>query len=159
MNAILFDDFANMGNHIYEIADSGKTAAAALFLEDATDLMKWLLEYNDVFVKTINIEEYDAWEYYVILDSNMGLSVLPAYTTEGIVIPHDEVDVMLFDKDAAPELYMCNNCLQYRIEYNPEDDICGDCCEDCMNCSHNQAADAIDSAFGFIEYLIDNLKE
>lgn len=159
MKTLYFDDYAELGEYMYELADAGFSSAAVLFCEDAKDLADWLSLYDDVEIEKVDYERYDSWEYYVILGTDMQMSLMPAYCEHGNVMPKG-VDVMLFDGEASTAIARANDCKQYEIVMLDEDEgFCGDCCCDCSACPHKEAVvDAIDSALGLLDYLIKNMQ-
>jgi hypothetical protein len=160
MKPLYFDDYAEIGEYMYELADAGFSSAAVLFCDDAKELADWIELYEDVEVEKIDYEHCDSWEYYVILDTDMQMSLIPAFCDHGNVIPQD-VDVMLFDGDATTAIARANDCEQFEIVMiSGDESFCGDCCEDCSNCSHkSEIIDAIDSALGMIDLLIKHMND
>ena len=79
MEQIIFKDYAELGNSMYEIASGdGESITAVLPCDDAVFIMRWLLEYEDIDVGNIQIsEDYDD-EYYVTIDEFLFLNIKPA---------------------------------------------------------------------------------
>lgn len=72
-----FDDIYDLSDLMYNHAVNGKTIYAALFYEEASALIRGLLEYDEVSVRCIDIAEercggYNK-EYYVILNGDLTL--------------------------------------------------------------------------------------
>ena len=164
-----FDDFAELGNHMYELAsEESQVVTAVLLCEDAIKLIKWLMLYDDVTVGSISIENEDYHgydkEFYITLDTDLVLDVAPAYqlqtdkTAKGYSAI--ESDVVLYGGDVSSKLALQNtygNKYEIVIENYDDEDECGDCCGDCSNCPHRETSETISGALGLIDYIFNHL--
>ena len=163
-----FNDYAELSNHMYRLAsEESQVVTAVLLCDEAVNLIKWLMLYDDVTVGSINIEKEDYHgydkEFYITLDTDLILDVVPAYqpptdkTVEGYTTP--ESDIMLYGGDTSSKLATQNtygNKYEIIIEdYN--DDECGDCCEDCSNCPHRDAEGAIAETLNLLDSILNHL--
>lgn len=163
-----FDDFAELGNYMYELAnEESQVVTAVLLCDDAIKLIKWLILYDDVTVGSISIENEDYHgydkEFYITLDTDLVLDVVPAYqlqtdkTAEGY-LPL-ESDVVLYGGDVSSKLALQNtygNKHEIVIE-NYDEDECGDCCGDCSNCPHSETSETVAGALGLLNYILNHL--
>jgi hypothetical protein len=158
MELLKFEDYAEIGNYMYETALDGEAISAVLYYDDMIDIMKWLLEYDDIDVGNITIIEEYPHEYYVTLDECLYLNIKPVIGYDGNAIK-ENVDIMLFDGDVPNSIALCNSdCVQKEISYN-EDDFCGDCCADCSSCCHKEATEVLEAALDFLDYLFSHSKD
>lgn len=104
-----FECIYNLSDLMYMEAAGGKKVYAAFFYEDATALIRGLLEYDDISISCIDIAEekcngYNK-EYYVVLDSDLTLWVEEAwqdkteYNKEGYL--YFESDMLFIDGAAS----------------------------------------------------------
>ena len=127
-----------------------KTYGTSLFYDDAIEVIKELMMFDEVMPYDIEIEpeEMDWYnkEYYVTLDDNFKLWVQPAYLVkeDGSVYYQSVTDVLFIADD-------CNSAILNRIDSEEvlevtydldEDDFeveseCHDCCGEC--CCHNDS--------------------
>lgn len=157
MEQIIFKDYAELGNSMYEIASGdGESITAVLPCDDAVFIMRWLLEYEDIDVGNIQIsEDYDD-EYYVTIDEFLFLNIKPVKDKQGNIIV-ENTDIMLFDGLVPNSIALHNkNCRQYEICYEKENDLCRECCSDCSNCNRQEVAEALQMALDYLNYLIDH---
>ena len=159
-----FDDFAEFGNHMYELAsEESQVVTAVLLCEDAIKLIRWLMLYDDVTVGSINIEnenyhEYDK-EFYITLDTDLVLDVIPAYQSNENKYLVAETDVVFYSGNVSSKLVVQNT---YRNKYeliieNYEEDECGDCCGDCSSCPNRNASATIDRKLDLIDYIFNHI--
>lgn len=84
MEKCYLDDIFDLAELMYDHALKGKLIYATLFFEEATALMRSLLEYDSVSIghARISEESSDGYnkEYYVVLDEDLVLSVEPAWS-------------------------------------------------------------------------------
>lgn len=163
-----FDNYAEFGNYIYELASyESQVVTAVLLYEDAVELIKWLMQYDDVTVGSINIENEDYHgydkEFYITIDTDLVLDVMPAYQlstdkdTEGYLAI--ESDIVFYGGDVSSKLALQNtygNKYELIIENYDDEDECENCCEDCSNCSRRDTSDAIDGQLSFIDYIFNH---
>lgn len=83
MEKIIFENHEELAECMISVANHGDTAYAICFMDDASELLKELMRYDDVTIGGINIsqEEYNGYskEYYVSIDGNMIVDVEPAW--------------------------------------------------------------------------------
>lgn len=140
MKRILIDDMFEVAELMYDVAlDShGRYATFVGLYEDVIELVKNLMTYEEVFIERIDLEPefldgYDK-EYYVELDSEMGLWVEKAYGFEHEIYMYNETDVLFIADD-------CNSKILDRIDYNDAYEVGYDideCDGNCECCSCNQ---------------------
>ena len=115
MELLRFEDYAELGNYMYETALDGEAISAVLYYDDMVDIMRWLLEYEDIDVGNIQIIEEYTHEYYVTLDEFLYLNIKPVIDDNGNTIK-ENVDVMLFDGDVPNTIALHNpDCEQKEI--------------------------------------------
>lgn len=149
MERLEFDEIADLGNLMYELAsEEDAVATAVLFYDRAQDLLKWLLEYDDVSVGHIDLQHEDygySKEYYITLDSDLVLDIQPAYD-KSVGYVETDTDVIFFDGDSNSRIAVTNdNCLQFELVF---EDNCG--C-DCDNCELNEFVDLLEFIFFIME--------
>lgn len=160
MELLKFDDCAEIGNYMYKVALNGKSVSAVLYYDDMVDIVRWLLEYDDIDIGNIQIIEEYTREYYVTLDECLYLNIKPAIDdSENIV--KENVDIMLFDGDVPNSIALYNsNCEQKEIAYKEDnDDLCGECCEDCSCCRHKDVSEALETALDYFDYLFGHIED
>ena len=92
----------------------------------------------------------------ITLDEFLFLNIKPVKDENGKIVI-ENTDKMLFDGDIPSSIALHNtNCEQYEICYQENDDICGECCEDCTNCNHKETIEVLKMAFDYLEYLINH---
>lgn len=169
MERKIFNDFAELGNHMYELAsEKSQVVTAVLLYEDAIDLIKWLMLYDDVSVGSINVENEDYHgydnEFYITLDTDLVLDVVPAYqlqtdkTAEGYLTL--ESDVVLYGGDTSSKLATQNtydNKYEIVIKNYDDNNECGDCCGDCSNCYHRETSKTISRALNLFDFILNHL--
>lgn len=172
MENINFDDYAGLGNYMYKLAKKKSQAVASVLLyEDALELLKWLMLYDDLIVNRLNIESeiyqgYDK-EFYVMLDSDLILDVMPAYQAyedypnKVGYLPLDS-DIILYGEDVSSKLALQNvygNKYEIVIKNNDGENCinkCSDCCEDCSCCPRRETCDVVSESLNMIEYLFNH---
>ena len=148
-----FDSIIELGCHMYDVAEGGKTITAVVFEEGAEELWQWLIDYDETKTGVIFIHgDYDK-EYYVTLTNEFVLSIVPVFMDEGKMLSA-ETDIMLFDGDVSNKIALGNNCEQYEIVYEDDED-CGECCEDCSNCERRLAVEAIGAVLDYFSYILN----
>lgn len=87
-------------------AQDGYYTVAVLFYEDAVELLRHMMLFDDITIASIEIkpETYDGYnkEYYVSLAEDMVLSVEPAYSNGQYL--RAEADLTLIDGDASSSI-------------------------------------------------------
>lgn len=82
MKKIHFNDAAELAEYMFNRVADYEYIAAALFFDDAKELMRELLMHDEVDIGILEISEFDyqgySDEYYVFLDDEYTLSVEPA---------------------------------------------------------------------------------
>lgn len=163
-----FYDFDELGDYMYELAsEESQVVTAVLLYEDAIELIKWLMLYDDVEIGSISIENEDYHgydkEFYITLDTDLVLDVVPAYqlqtdkTAEGYLPLESEV--VFYGGDVSSKLALQNtygNKYEIVIE-NYYDDECGDCCGDCSNCPHSETSETVAEALCILDYILNHL--
>ena len=151
-----FYNIFEVGSYMYDVAEGGKTIAAVVFEQDAIDLFQFLIDY-DIEIGAIFIDgDYDK-EYYVTLTDELIMNIVPVFIDEGEMLGAKS-DIMLFDGDASSKISFANDCEQYEIVYDfeeDEDDCCEDCCEDCSNCNKRLAVEALNTALDLFDYILN----
>lgn len=98
-----FETHEDLCDYMVDKAQDGIYTVAVLFYEDALQLLRELMQYDDIDIEAIEIkpEEYDGYdkEYYVSLTDDMFASVEPAYV--GGRYLSAEADLTLIDGDAS----------------------------------------------------------
>ena len=154
MDRLYFDDYIDMAEYMYDEATDDIYIVAVLYYEDAIQLLRELLSFDDVEISALDIEPsfyngYDR-EYYVSLDEYKTLSVEPAYVNDNYL--NTDADVLLLGGDVHANAMAgtpVENCYEILVD---EDCECE--CADCQS----------DSIYGFtvtlgelLETLIDSL--
>ncbi|MCD8290018.1 MAG: hypothetical protein LUC91_00770 [Prevotella sp.] len=82
----VYSTYAELADDMVKLAIHGKTSVAVLFYEDAIEMLKELLLFEDVNAKSvvINEPEYDGYgyEYYITLDDEFNIYIEPAWHEE-----------------------------------------------------------------------------
>lgn len=165
MDMITFNDYASLGEYLYELADDGKVASAVLFKKDLVNLLRWLMEYDDIDLGHIDIKDefVDSYskEYYLTIDRDLSVSIEPVYEDGTNTVIPCYSDVVLFDGETSSRIAIENDdCFQveFNIADNDDEDSCGDCCYDCSTCP-KMASQAISSALSMIDYIYNHLND
>ena len=148
-----FDSIIDLGCHMYDVAEGGKTITAVVFEEVAEELWRWLSDYDETKTGVIFIHGDYKKEYYVTFTNEFVLSIVPVFMDEGKMLSA-ETDIMLFDGDVSNKIALGNNCEQYEIVYEDDED-CGECCGDCSNCERGLAVEAIGAALNYFSYILN----
>lgn len=156
MKELHFEDYSDLYNYMYEVSSDGESITTIVSDEDIVSVMRWFLQYEDIDVGSIQIDEDYNNEYYVTLDEFLFLNIKPVKDKNGNVII-ENTDKMLFPGHVSSSIALHNtNCEQYEICYKEKNDFCKDCCEDCANCCHKGTMEALEMAFDYIDYLINH---
>lgn len=165
MEMIKFNDYADLGEYLYNMASEGKITSAVLFKKDIIGLLRWLMEYDEIDLGHIEIKDefVDGYskEYYLTIDNDLSISIEPVYDEDTDEIVPCYSDIVLFDGNVSSKIALENeDCEQIEISIaeDNEDDTCGDCCYDCCNCPRI-ASQAITSALSMIDYIYNHLND
>lgn len=163
MDLITFNDYADLGEYLYNLADEGKVASAVLFKKKLVNLLRWLIEYDEIDLCHIDIKDelVDGYskEYYLTIDRDLSVFIEPVYEDNTNDIIPCYSDVVLFDGEASSKIAIENdNCFQVEFNITDNDDNCGDCCYDCSNCPKS-ASQAISSALSMIDYIFNHFND
>ena len=161
MEILKFTDIEDLYLFMCDMVDNdSKNITAVLFYDEALELMRYFLEDYDIEVGHIEIgtHDYNGYdrEYYVSIGSDYTLDVCPAmpnYDKKFGYVPVQEADIILYSGDAKQSIVKVNDCEEsIQIEFDPYEDLCGDCCYDCLSCPQG-----IDHVVQLIaEYLRNN---
>lgn len=165
MDKLRIPDYDELGNLMFTLAnENAKVVTAVLTFDDASELLKWLLFFDEVSVGSIDLqnEDYAGYnkEYLVTIDTDLVVDVSPAYnTSESKYFMHD-TDIALFGEDVESELlHNINAEIEYGIEFGnyDEDGGCGDCCGDCSNCESREKSQKICDSLELLVYILGHL--
>ena len=141
MERLEFNDIADLGNLLYELAtEEESVVTAVLFYDEAQELLRWLMQYEDVNIGHIDFKHedygYDG-EYYITLDTDLFLDVKPVKKNSNYTCI--DTDALFLDGDANSKIAVINDdCLKFELVFNfDEDDDRFECDEDCDNCKLN----------------------
>lgn len=144
MDQLFVNSTANIAEYMLENASYGKNVTAALFFNDAINLVRELVTYKEVEVEYLEImvPDYGGYskEYYVTLSNDNVLSVEQAYRN-GIYL-NTESDLLLIHEDASSRIIGDNArtkcmelCIANRSGWTSQ--CPHDCCRDCSNCKND----------------------
>lgn len=165
MKRISVNDIVELGNYIYTISgEESRIVSVIMLRKDAINLIKWLACYEDIVIGNIDIRNgtnftYD--EYYITLDSNLTLSVVPfsQISDKDIVVPKSRI--VFYDKKVGNSIEFKNSFQHtyniYELTIENEEDDCSNCFEDCSNCSHGRRYETFVDGLSLIEYIFDHL--
>lgn len=142
-------DMSELAFDILREAYSEKTATAALFYEDAKELVQELIRYDeDLEIENISdlgstaMNGYDK-EYYVTVTDDGKLFVEQA-CMDGVYLRTDS-DSMFVDEEASSKIVIDRDfdlCVACEIYRGDEYDDCEDC--DCEDCEYRDECDECD---------------
>lgn len=93
----VFEDFDMLAEYMIDYADEGKVISAVLFYDEAIELMRELLVYEEVEPVLLDISDpkFNGYEqeYYITLTSDYQLCIENAFAN-GVYLTH-EADVVL----------------------------------------------------------------
>lgn len=132
----VFEDFDMLAEYMIDYADEGKVISAVLFYDEAIELMRELLVYEEVEPVLLDISDpkFNGYEqeYYITLTSDYQLCIENAFAN-GVYLTH-EADVVLFDGDVNDKVYQACNSDEFDEINVCEDDICEHCeLKDCCS--------------------------
>lgn len=159
MKKLHFEDYADLYDYMYEIAADGESITIIVPNDEVVEIFRRLLQYEDIDIGNVQIDENYNNEYYFTLDEFLFLNIKPVKDKNGKIVI-ENTDKMLFDGDIPSSIALHNtNCEQYEICYQENDDICAECCEDCTNCSNKETMEFLRMALDYLEYLINHSKD
>ena len=141
MERLEFNDIADLGNLLYELAtEEESVVTAVLFYDEAQELLRWLMQYEDIDIGHIDFNHedygYDG-EYYITLDTDLFLDIKPVKKNSNYTCI--DTDALFLDGDANSKIAVINDdCLKFELIFSfDEDDDRFECDEDCDNCELN----------------------
>lgn len=121
MEQLTFNDVTELAEYMIDQVADKHFVTAALFFDDAKELMRSLLMYDDIEIGTIEISdfEYSGYtdEYYVSLLDDHTLSVEMAFKDNRYLAT--DAEVLLIDGDAKYEIVRRNDfseCFEIQID-------------------------------------------
>ena len=110
MERLEFNDIADLGNLLYELAtEEESVVTAVLFYDEAQELLRWLMQYEDVDIGHIDFKHedygYDG-EYYITLDTDLFLDVKPVKKNSNYTCI--DTDALFLDGDANSKIAVIN---------------------------------------------------
>lgn len=102
-----FEDYEELADYMVDAVQDEEEyyITAALFYEDAANLAKELLRFENVDIEFFEIEppEYNnyAREYYVTIDNNLGLSVEKAYNSDKDIYLQTDPGMLLLESSVS----------------------------------------------------------
>lgn len=149
MKMMHFDNVADLAEYMINRVEDKEYIVAALFFDNAVELMRSLLLYDEVRIGTIDIAdfEYDGYtdEYYVSLMDDYTLCVERALSDEKYL--RTDSALLLLDGDVKYAI----------VEANDESDcieiVIGE--DDCEEPNYTDSTEMIDSIFDTIKMVYD----
>ena len=156
MDRLYFDDYIDMAEYMYDEASDDVYIVAVLYYNDAIQLLRELLSFDDVEISALEIEPpfyngYDR-EYFISIDEYKTLSVEPAYV--GGRYLNTDADKLLLGGDVHANAMAdspIENCYEILVD---EDCDCG--CE-CSDCKSDSIYEFTVTLGELLETIIDNL--
>lgn len=146
MERIAFAQIGDLAEYMINRVDDKEYIVATLFFDDAVELMRSLLLYDEVRIGTIEISdiEYDGYtgEYYVSLMDDYTLCVERALSDDKYL--RTDAALLLLDGDVKYAIVEANDaseCVEIAI---------GDDCGECVD-----ASEMIDRIFDAIKMVYD----
>lgn len=121
MEKKIFQDAASLAEYMVDNVEQRHYIVATLFFDEAQELLRELLLYDDISIGTIEIEDklFDNYcgEYYVSLTDEYILSVEKAFKYDQYLIT--EAELMLINSDASSRIIRMNSGTDFiEIEIN-----------------------------------------
>lgn len=147
MDKIIFNSHDDLAEYMLSRADLGDDVHAILFFEDAAELIRALLAYDDTSVHSIEICEpsFNGYrkEYCVTLDTDFVVYVQPAWHEEGETYDAGYYDIeesyVLLDGDVNSKIMRSlSHCECFEIEIN--EDAYNGALNDIADCALENAA-------------------
>lgn len=161
MDRMIFNTYNELAEYMCTKASDGYNITSTLFVGDAMELLRTLIQYEEIDIGEINISqpEYNGYnkEYYISLNNDMILNVQAAQVDNGYIFA--EPDIMLIHGDASSSIIKTMNlddCIEIYIRDSVSgDDIYFDNDED-YNYNEN---DVLDTLFDNAELIKDSTGE
>ena len=158
MDRMIFNTYNELAEYILTKASDGYNITSTLFVGDAMELLRTLIQYEEIDIGEINISqpEYNGYnkEYYISLSNDMILNVQAAQVDNGYIFA--EPDIMLIHGDASSSIIKTMN-LDDCIEIYIRDSVSGD---DIYNEDYNyNENDVLDTLFDNAELIKDSTGE
>lgn len=103
------------------------------------------------YKNSLRIGEYGAFELYKEQSNDPNGIIDPATKEEAWYRSQGRTFQMtVLDPNTNITISNVRSC------YQENDDICGECCEDCTNCNHKETIEVLKMAFDYLEYLINH---
>lgn len=120
MDRMIFNTYDKLAEYMFNKAGDGFDITSTLFAEDATELLRFLTKYDEVYIGEINVAqpEYGDYnkEYYVSLSGDMVLTIQPAWYGDEYI--YAEPDIMLIHGEASSsivKMLSLENCIEIYI--------------------------------------------
>lgn len=159
MEIIEFKDYAELSEYLLNLIDEeGKIVGVVLNKEGVINLLRWLLEYENIELGHIDIkdeivDDYSK-EYYFTLDDDLYIDIKPVYNEETHTINLCCVDTLLLEGSVSSRIAIENDDCE-KIDFTIEEDDVDDYEE--YDCDLNEEIlQTISSALSFIEYLFED---
>lgn len=147
MEHIAFAQIGDLAEYMINRVEDKEYIVAALFFDNAVELMRSLLLYDEVRIGTIEISdiEYDGYtgEYYVSLMDDYTLCVERALSDDKYL--RTDAALLLLDGDVKYAIVEANDASEC-VEIAIGDDDCGECVD---------ASEMIDRIFNTIKMVYD----
>ena len=191
INTMRVKDCNQLSDILVRLADTGYITCCMMTYNGTTELIKALSTHARVSVSGIELfdprcNDYNR-EYYVTLETNLELTVEPAFLTDGSCYLINFADIYFFEGEAhssALELYQEQEC--YEIDYidtiredlsfayrfsecsdvyeedtaiSTPEDCCLNCCGDCSNCYKIDPCDQLFDQLHSIKWILDDILE
>ena len=147
MERLEFNDIADLSDLLYELASEEESVVTVvLFYDKAQELIRWLLQYDDIDIGHIDFKHedygYDG-EYYITLDTDLVLDVEPVKKNSDYTCI--DTDALLLDGDVNSRIAVINtDCMKFELVF--EEENCFECDEHCEDCELNDF-------MNFLEYI------
>ena len=128
MEKKIFQDAASLAEYMVDNVEHRHYIVATLFFDEAQELLRELLLYDNISIGTIEIEDklFDDYcgEYYISLTEEYILSVEKAFKYDQYLIT--EAELMLIDSDASSRIIRINSSsdfIEIEIDYAKFDEV------------------------------------
>lgn len=158
MDRMIFNTYNELAEYMFTKASDGYNITSTLFVGDAIELLRTLIQYEEIDIGEINISqpEYNGYnkEYYISLSNDMILNVQAAQVDNGYIFA--EPDIMLIHGEASSSIIKTMN-LDDCIEIYIRDSVSGnDIYDEDYNYNEN---DVLDTLFDNAELIKDSTGE
>lgn len=161
MEIIKFKDYAELSEYLLDLIDEeDKIVGVVLNKEGVINLLRWLLEYENIKLGHIDIkdeivDDYSK-EYYFTLDNDLYIDIEPVYNEETHTIGLCCVDTLLLEGSVSSRIAIENDDCE-KIDFTIEEDDNCDYDYEEYDCDLNEdILQAVSSALSFIEYLFED---